>query len=271
MTSEIKFTIRYTGGDADNHRLDLYDAAASIQGLAKALAISTHALISEGDIRRKGDSIPHVKFYLHPPQKGSFVEMVSVFFETPAVQVVGSSVIVAAFWDMINFTWRHASGTTPEAQERIPKKIIKENELFTQEISDALELPLQQIHRPILHDSNVKIEIRRPRMGTILEFNNETLNHVYLSPESALQTNILGNVTKYNIISGYGRFYDNSLKRTIPFHLDKKMTTHQKGILTKSLHFAGQQGLGKILLDARVIKNKIGSVKRYIIENAREK
>ena len=270
MTSEIKFSIRYTGGDAEHHKLDLYDAAASIHGLAKALAITTHALISEGEVRRKGDSIPNAKFYLHPPQKGSFVELVSVFFEEPAVQVVGTSVIGAAFWDMINFTWRHATGTTPEAQERIPKKIIEENETFIQEISDALELPLQQLHRPILHDPNVKIEINRPRVGTIVEFNQDTLNYVYSSQENALTTNILGNITKYNIISGYGRFYDNNLNRTIPFHLDNRMTTQQKGILTRSLHFAGQRGLGKILIDAKVIKDRTGSVKRYIIENARE-
>ncbi len=268
--SGLKFSVRYTGGEADHHRLDLYDAAASMHGLSKALAISTHALVSQGEVRSKGDSIPNVKFYLHPPQKGSFVELVSVFFEQPAVQVIGTSVLAAAFWDMINFTWRSATGTEPEPEQRIPKKIVEENELFPLEMSNVLEKPLQQMHRPILHNPEVKIEIIRPRKGVILELNQDTLNHVYSTSDAGIQENILGNVTKYNIISGYGRFYDDNLGKTIPFHLSNNMTVQEKGVLTRSLHFAGQRGQGKILISANVIHDRLGGVKRYIIESAKE-
>ncbi|SHK36442.1 hypothetical protein SAMN04488028_104306 [Reichenbachiella agariperforans] len=268
--SEVRFIIRYTGGNAENHKLDLYDAATSIHGLAKALAITTHALVTEGEIRSKGGSIPDVNFFLHPPQKGSFVEIVTIAFEDPAVKVIGASVLTSVFWDMLNYTWKIASGKNATPTQRIPKKILAKNDTFPQEIADVLEKSLQQIHRPILHDNNIKIEVKRPKKGVVIEFNRETLNHVYLQDEPQIQDNISGNVTKYNILSGYGRFYDDVNQKTIPFNLGSDIISQDKEVLTTSLSDASKGDGGKILLRAKVINDRTGHVKRYIIENARK-
>jgi len=270
MSVEVRFIIRYTGGTADESVLDLYDAATSMHGLAKALAITTHALTSIGEIRSKGDSIPNVKFHLHPPKQGSFIELVTIVFEDPVAKAIGASVVTAAFWDMIDFTWRQATGRAKEPQERIPKKIVEQNDLFAQEISRVLETPLQQLHRPILHDRNIEIEIKRPRIGTILKFNSQTLDYVISQNDPVLAQNINGNVTKYNILSGFGRFYDDNSQRTIAFHISADLTTQEKEILTWSLHHSTVDNTnGKIIIDSQVIKDRLGNIKRYIIENAR--
>ncbi|WP_291274575.1 hypothetical protein [Flavobacterium sp.] len=271
MPVEVKFTIRYTGGTADESILDLYDAASSMQGLAKALAITTHALTSKGEIRSKGDSIPNVKFYLHPPKQGSFIELVTIVFEDPVARVIGTSVVVAAFWDMVDFTWRQATGRQKNPEERIARKIVEDNDLFPQEISRVLEIPLQQLHRPILHDRNIEIEIKRPRVGTVLKFNADTLDYVMSQNDPQLVENINGNVTKYNILSGYGRFYDDNVQRTIPFHISPTLTTQQKETLTWSLHHSTADNQnGKIIIDAQVVRDRLGNIKRYIIEHARK-
>lgn len=271
MPVEVKFTIRYTGGTADESILDLYDAASSMQGLAKALAITTHALTSEGEIRSKGDSIPNVKFFLHPPKQGSFIELVTIVFEDPVIRVIGASVVATAFWDMIDFTWRQATGRNKEPEERIAKKIVRENELFPQEISRVLEIPLQQLHRPILHDRNIEIEIKRPRIGTVLKFNASTLDYVMSQNDPQLVEDIHGNVTKYNIITGYGRFYDDVSQRTIPFHISPNLTTTQQETLTWSLHHSTTDNRnGKIIIDCQVIRDRLDNIKRYVIEDARK-
>ncbi|WMN06613.1 hypothetical protein QYS48_33070 [Marivirga arenosa] len=267
---EVKLNIRYTGGDADNHKLNLYDAGASIHGLAKALAISTNALLKNGEIRSRTSSIPHTKFYLHPPRKGSFIELVSVFFDDPAVQLIGSSVIGAAFWDMLRFSWYGTSGKDPQPIERIPKKIIKENELFPSEMADALEKPLAQFQRPILNSSEMKIEVKRPRMGTIMTFDKDTLDHVSTIVDSGEKENIKGNVTKYNIITGYGKFYDDELKKTIPFNNSKDLSYKESNNLTWSMHNAGESWTGKILIDAKVTNDNTGNVRRYEITGVRK-
>lgn len=243
--------------------------AKSMRGLARALAISTHALNSKGEIRHRVESIPDVDFYLHPGQKGSLIEIISIVFSDPIAQSIGTSVVGAAFWDMINYSWRHATGSNPEPTHSRNKKIIKDKEEFANEISDALEIPLQEFHAPIHGDNRISIQIKKPRGEVILELNNDTYNYVTSINEGGVRLDIRGNVTKYNILSGYGRFYDEIEDKTIPFHLSKEMTTAKKGVLTRSLHFAGQQAEGKILIDAQVILTKLNQVKRYIIIDAK--
>lgn len=63
MSVDLKFTIRYTGGIADESLLDLYDAATSMYGLSKALAITSNALVTRGQVRKRVDKIPNVKFF----------------------------------------------------------------------------------------------------------------------------------------------------------------------------------------------------------------
>src|SRR5690606_4620259 len=169
MSVELRFTIRYTGGIADQSLLDLYDAATSMHGLSKALAITSNAIVTRGQVRKRVDKIPNVKFYLHPPKNGSFIELVTIAFDNPAVQAIGASVIIGVFWDFIHFTWSKATGRDAHPLEYQTKKILRENEFLEQEIIDALEIPLQQIHRPIQNDQNIEIELKRPKVGTILE------------------------------------------------------------------------------------------------------
>ncbi len=268
MSKEINFTIRYTGGKADESLLDLYDAAASMHGLAKALGITSYALVNDGAIRHRVDSIPNVKFYLHPPKKGSFIELVTIVFEDPAVQAIGASVIVSSFWDFVNFTWRQATGREAQLTEYSTNKILRENEFFAQEIEHALENPLQLIHKPIQNDRNIEIEIKRPRVGTVLKFNRETYDYVMSQNEAEVLENVIGNVTKYNNLSGIGRFYDDFQQRTISFHCHKDIKEEEKQILSWSLHASNQVvGAGKISITIDVIKSNSGHIKRYIIKN----
>lgn len=269
MSVELKFTIRYTGGIADHGLLDLYDAATSMHGLSKALAITSNAVVTKGQVRKRVDKIPNVKFYLHPPKNGSFIELVTIVFENPAVQVIGSSILVGVFWDFVNFTWRKATGRDAQPLEYQTKKILEKNEFLEQEITDALEIPFQQLHRPIQNDSNIEIEIKRPRAGTVLTLNRETYDYVNSQLEPEEKTEIVGNVTKYNNLSGIGRFYDDNLGRTISFHSSDSLTPEEINNLSWSLHTSNQiNGAGKIVLTVDEIKSNTGQLKRYIIKNA---
>jgi hypothetical protein len=269
MALELKFVIKYKGGKADSSLLDLYDAAASMHGLAKALAITSHALVTNGQIRRQADNIPNVNFYLHPSKKGSFIELITIIFEEPAVQAIGASVLATAFWDFINFTWSQATGREYKLTEYQTKKIVKENDSFQQDIISALEIPLIQIHRPILHDDNIEIEINRPRVGTILNFNKDTLDFVNSKNTSKVRLGVIGNVTKYNILSGIGRLYVDDLKRTIPFHCANNLTEAEKNILTWSLDRSNRSNNGgKIIINVDEIRNGRGLIKSYLIKNA---
>jgi hypothetical protein len=95
------------------------------------------------------------------------------------------------------------------------------------------------------------------------------LNHVYLQDEAQVRDDILGNVTKYNILSGYGQFYDDENQKTIPFNLGTEAISQDKVVLATSLSEGSKGNGGKILLTAKIINDRTGKVKRYIIEHAR--
>lgn len=270
MPLELKFIIRYTGGSADNNYLDLYDAASSMHGLAKALSITSHALLNDGYVKSKGDSTKNVSFLLHPPKQGSFIELVTIVFEDPAFAAIGSTVLVSAFWDFIEYTWKEATGRQGKMTDFKTKKILEKNEFLSQEMTKSLEIPLQQLHRPILSDSNIEIEIKRPKKGVVLKFNKTTLDYVMFQDDPLFKENVKGNVTKYNILSGIGRFYDDELKKTVSFHSDD-LDDEQNKILSQSLHNSnGNNSGGKILIDIDIIKSNSGYIKRYLIKDARE-
>ncbi len=101
---QINFKISYHNGDAQDGRLDMYDAAVSLQGFAKALSITTHALLNNGEIRKKGNCINGAKIYINPSRKGSFEELITLVIENPTV-AIGPSVIANVFYDLIKWTW----------------------------------------------------------------------------------------------------------------------------------------------------------------------
>lgn len=270
MPQEIKFIIKYSGGSAEQSYLDLYDAATSMHGLAKVLSITSHALLNGGQVKHKGNSTKDVSFLLHPPKQGSFIEVVTIVFDDPAFKAIGSSVLVAVFWDFVRYTWQEATGRTGKIVESRTKKIIDENEDFISEMIGALEIPLQQLHRPILNDPEIEIQIARPKVGTVVKFDADSLDYVMSQDDPIFQKDVRGNVTKYNNISGIGRFYDDVLDRTVPFHSDS-LDDAEKKVLSWSLHNSnGDYSAGKISIDVDVIKSNSGHVKRYLIKDARE-
>ena len=260
----ITFSIKYNYGDAANGRLDMYDAAISFQGFARALSITAHALLNDGEIRKRANKIEGGELFICPSRKGSFEQIVS--FVITNKESIGASIVASAFYDLIKWTWSKTLEIAYEPQTPHVKKLAEKIEPFIGEMEEALELPLEQAHRPIRQDENVIITIQRQRTGEVIRLNNETLSAVSLQTESQVLKNIKGNVTKYNFISGYGRFYDDQLECTISFKLEESVTSSQKQFITWSLHHAqNQEGTGKIIIEAKRVLTSKGVIKRYLV------
>lgn len=260
----ITFAIKYHYGDAEQGRLDMYDAAVSFQGFAKALSITAHALLNDGEIRRKGHRIEGGELYINPSRKGSFEQIVT--FVITNKESIGASIAAAAFYDLIKWTWSQTLDLVYEPETPHVKKLAERIEPFIGEMEEALEIPLEQAHRPIKKNPEMVIALKRQRIGEIIKLDSETLKSVSLQTDVQVTENIKGNVTRYNILSGYGRFYDDNLQRTVSFKVEDDVSSAQKQMLTWSLHYAQEkEGEGKILIDAKRIITAKGIVKRYIV------
>lgn len=265
---EIHFKIVYNHGDANQHRLDMYDAAVSLQGFAKALAITTHALINEGEIRRKGNKAEGAQIFINPSRKGSFEELITIIINNPEA-TIGVSVVSNAFWDLIKWTWSKTVEKYYEPETPFVKRLNDRTEPFIGDIEEALEIPLEQAHRPIKKCEDMTISITRPRTGEVITLDAETLKSVSLQTENNLLKNIIGNVTKYNIISGIGRFYDDGIEHTVSFKIPDNFPSEKRQIFTWSMHHAQNGDGGKIELEVKRVKSAKGVLKRYLIHDVK--
>jgi hypothetical protein len=268
----LNFKISYHNGDASDGRLDMYDATVSLQGFAKALSITTHAMLNDGEIRKQGNKIKGAKIFINPSRKGSFEELITLVIENPVAMSIGTSVVGAVFYDLIKWTWSKTLDIDYNPETAHVKRLAERIEPFIGEMEEALEIPLEQAHRPIKQCEDMTIVIKRPRNADhVILLDQETLKSVSIQTEPNIVTNIAGNVTKYNIISGIGRFYDDELERTVSFKMLETAGSSQRRRITWSLHNAQDPGEGKIVLEVKRVISAKGVIRRYLVQKVTRK
>ncbi len=265
--SELKLILRYRGGDADDHKLDLYDASKSMKGLSQILHIVSNALITEGEIKQRYTSTKGVDFYFESARKGSLVETISIIIDNEILKDLALTSITIPFWEMMKYTLKKSVGKKHVPQSRTVRRILKNNPQFDKKIAQALQIPLVEFHRPVTSDSSVEISIERLRGEKIAEFDVETLDYVSKDPDPIYETDIIGNVTRFNVLSlKGGRIYSVDEKRTITFVINENLDSIQRGILSTSLDRYTNGLPSSISIDAYVHRDKTGKIKRYQIE-----
>lgn len=70
--SELKLKFHYEHGAADSGRLEIYDAAVALRGVARATSMITHAYLN-GEVRIRAEAATGAKIYIETPKRGSFV------------------------------------------------------------------------------------------------------------------------------------------------------------------------------------------------------
>lgn len=171
------------------------------------------------------------------------------------------------FWDYLNWTWHAAVGLSYEPQTPQVIRIAQRNDLFIYEIADALESPMQLIHRAIAHDSSIRAFLARPRVGDELSLSSETLDYVSIREEHTEREYILGNVTRVNVLSQFGRLFSDEEGRVVSFELADTNDTRLRGLALRSMQNHNDGESGKIRLKVSKIVSAQGVVKRYIVHD----
>ncbi|MGY1458608.1 DUF7946 domain-containing protein [Luteimonas sp. A534] len=263
MPKEIDFKIVYDGGSASDGFLDVYNAAVSARGLSRSLAITVHAFLNDGEIRRRAERANGAKIFISAPRHGSFEEVVRVAIADPFVLGIGGSIIGNAFYDFLKWTWSAATGRESEPTTPFVRRLADRKEPFIGEIATILETPMQELHRPIEGDRDITIDMVRPRVGSILQLDADTLAYVSTRSDTEVAEDVIGNVTRYNVLSGFGRFFSDEENRTVSFDLGEDVSAEEKALLTWSLHERSQGNDGKIYLDVTRVVNARGELNRF--------
>jgi len=256
---EIRLKFRYENGTADDNRLDLYDGAKSLEGIARALNITIHALVN-GEVRTRADAAAGAELYIRAPQSGSFIFEASIF--------IGGAITSGIAYDFIKYAFNEAVGLHEDEPRRRP--LQQRIEPTIGELPAVLETALMDVHRPLLQEPEMRLFITRPRGEVLATFNQDT--GLYLQPQSIiLPEPVIGNVTRYNTISRWGKLYDRSERRIISFLLNPDLTDRERSLITWSLHENNLGRDGRLYFKATaVVSPNQQRTKRYLISRISE-
>lgn len=254
--------LRFEGGSADEHMLDLYDGSMSLHGFAQALQITTHAYIN-GEVTNRATALRGASFLMKAPRHGSVLtDLVAVIDKYPAAVTVSA----AAFYDFLKFSISRATGTqdiepeTPYVQRR-----WESDQPFFDDLAEELEGCLQRAHRGIDEGNVTTAAIERPRGEKLLVFNKQTSMWVSTREEKPDIFTLTGNVTRYNTMTGNGRVYIKELKRIVPFRQSPEFPFVKRGLLTWSLHEGNLARVDGLRFQAKKVESSQGEVKRLIL------
>jgi hypothetical protein len=216
---QTSVVIEYEGLVADEGRMELFEASEAIKGLATATNLITHGFVHDDEVRNRVVKKKDFNTYLKGARKGCFEIDLEVSFEEKVIEKHGRTVIVNKYWDYLAYAIANAVGEEYEPQTPYLEKLIDEKPFVFDEMAIELERHLVQIHRPILSRNAEVARFHRPKSGDKIVLNRTTLEYVAESNKSNVEHAWIGNVTRYNILTGAGRVYIDDLGRTVPFKI----------------------------------------------------
>jgi hypothetical protein len=263
---EVNAVLRLDGGLADEGLLDIYDAADTIYGLARATNIVTHAFLNKDQVKSRANSVQGAHTYIHSSLKGCFEEKFEIHFENYAIEKIGPSVLANNFWDYLTWSWSAAIGKPIEPESASLRRIVERDPELAFVIADALETPMQKLHRAIARDTTVVVTLNRPKVGDKVILNHNSLAFVSTRDVEAKTEYISGNVTKFNVLSDFGRMFSDIEEKTVSFrlaHADERL----RSLCLKSMQemVEGAQGKMNFLVSKVVSGQEI--VKRYLVHD----
>lgn len=265
-TKTLDIVIRYDGSTADSGQLNLYEAAESLDGIARVVNVIVHAFSNEGQIRERLTAPEGAHTFLSAAKKGCFEETVTVEFDAETVKKIKPSVIVGNFWDFLTATVKAAIGREYDPNTPMVKKIVAKNEAYFEEVAEVLENALQRLHRPIKTNGAHTITFARPKASDAVTLDRDSLAYVSVMEQEREMTYWYGNVTKYNSLSGYGRMYLEEIGGTIPFKIDKfKQNISARQAATASMNDRENEADGRRRIGAFAVRNSLQNLKRLTV------
>jgi hypothetical protein len=268
---EIKQKISFNGGDADNHRVDAYAAAHSLEGLVWALTLTTHFGVT-GKVRQRGDLSSSVKIFLSPPKRGSVINELNILVqEHPFISLVVGGYTVNTVTPYINSLITYSFKSTLNGVRQIPFgakrffKHLKDDDV--DKLIDRIEPPLTRAHSAIGKSvDSMSLTYRRKKLATL-----DLESKVFLETRARedFQT-IETNITSFNVLTGNGRLYHPDEGATVPFSLSGSSLSGSQEVLTTSMNQYSMGRRGVVKLTAQRVETLEGRLKQLIVSSAEE-
>jgi hypothetical protein len=162
MNEEIKFSLSFSGNNAEESEIDLYDVAQALTGFHRSLALTTHLVLND-QIITQAPSLKGAKIFALPSNKGSWELTAVIAIAASALYKIGTAPretpIGHLVYSVYDYIIKETLGFHVDYSKTLSKNYeeIKESEFDIPELPqhrlDALaekcENPIRDIHRPI--------------------------------------------------------------------------------------------------------------------------
>jgi hypothetical protein len=286
----LRITLQYTGRDAEQNAIDLYDVSQALVGFQRSLALTTHLVLND-EIIVQAPSLKGARIYTQPARPGSweltaiiavtaaaagaFYKLGTAPKDTPIGHLIRSAydyVISEALGFHVDY-----NKTLGQQYEELKAQGVATDPLSPAQLDSLVEkceVAIREMHRPIYKShtatsGHLIVESDPDRASIAHPLTIETYQYIAHTDRSPEFRNIDGRISSYNINTFRGRIYAFQEQRPIPFELAESVRDDQSiAAITSSLS-ANAQNRGDEDGDIRftVYENRArsGRLKSYYV------
>ncbi len=267
---------KFTGEDADRHRLPAYEAVQSLYGISRSLLIVTNYLV-EGRVRRKDFSLTGFEFNIVTQRPGSFETVFEIISDPRTMDIVSTLGMGVAGNFLTDFIKSIINQTVGNPSEPIVEQLVADEKLKSGDLlalSDAIEPAMRTAHRSIGCGASQVFIITGDHNSVKLD--SSTKRYVNTSiPDQNVFTKLFS-VSSFNANSGDGRAFDLEEGRSVPFKLEPSVDRATINTILGSMTlYARKRKLGDNLSSSVAFQYKStlsidGKVKKINLIKARQ-
>lgn len=250
----IDVTLSFEGGLADNHSIDLYDAARALLGFQRSLALTTH-LVLHGDIITQAPALQGAKIITTAPEEGSWKVTAAII---ATLWTAGTASKDTPFGHLLfspyDYTVKETMGFHVDYDKSLGEQYddyLREKKITKEKVDSLIEKTegaISDIHRPIVgnetaHSAKMVGYIDKASPVAIgPDFSRATYEYIAHTVKSDNTTEVIGFISSYNSNTFKGRIFCFAEKRPIPFELDEKTRKRKDvNLITSNLRYNAVQ------------------------------
>lgn len=282
----LGLSISFSGGLADEHRVDLYDISQALVAFQRSIALTTHLVLND-EIITQSPSLKGATIQALPPIDGSWkmntMIVLTGLYGLGTLQ--NNSPLGHLIFSLYDYVVSESLGVHVDLNKSLgtiyeeAKKKQQELPVIKQHQADSLiekcSTAMHEIHRPIYKTGTAKradisgfIGSRKLPLQTT--FTLETWEYIHETRTSEAPQRFVGRVSSYNSNTYKGRIYVEAFGRPVSFELAKNARSETViELVTSSLRnnalrkFSGDEGL--VFFSAFLMTSRTGRLKGLVI------
>jgi hypothetical protein len=282
-------TLSYSGRDAENNEIDLYDIGQALIGFQRSLALTTHLVLND-EIITQAPSLSGAQIFALPATDGSWKLTAQVTLIAAALYHLGTAPkdtvignLISSAYDYVisetlgfHIDYNKTLGQQFEEQKKAGQQIIQLPQSRFDSLTEKCEVAIRDMHRPIVKSQTAsEAKIIATIGSTVREvgkpLNYETYEYVAYTDRGNDAFQFVGRVSSYNSNTFKGRVYVANEGRPVPFELsDMARGIDSVAKITASLAAYAQRkprDEGNIVFNALRNNSRSGRLKNlYIID-----